>query len=347
MTLAGVELVTDPSDKRWLAFVDSIPSANIFHHPAWVNLIADCYGYRPFVIAVYDGNDKIQAGLPMVEVKRLLTGHRWISLPFSDHVSLLSHEGGYQDAIYNYLQRMRIEFNLRSVEVRSDLPIVNGVIKDDREVIHLLKLSPNPKNVFDNFHPGQVKRNITKAERNGLTIRRAEFKQDLDSYYKLQVKTRQRLGLPVQPKRYFELLWQRVISAGLGFLLLVYKDDIPVAGGVFLTYKNTLTYKYGASDLNNWRYRPNHLLFWTAIRWGCEHGYTIMDWGKTRRDLIGLRSFKDGWGTEESTLVYSFITSHPPYQLEDRLSGVTRKFIQNAPLWMCQMIGDLYYRLIA
>ena len=40
------------------------------------------------------------------------------------------------------------------------------------------------------------------------------------------------------------------------------------------TNKQTITYKYGASDSAFLDLRPNHILLWTAIRWAAENGYT-------------------------------------------------------------------------
>ena len=48
-------LQLDPSDKSWGAFVDSIPQANIFHHPAWANVLTECYGYQLFRSGLPDG----------------------------------------------------------------------------------------------------------------------------------------------------------------------------------------------------------------------------------------------------------------------------------------------------
>jgi CelD/BcsL family acetyltransferase involved in cellulose biosynthesis len=139
------------------------------------------------------------------------------------------------------------------------------------------------------------------------------------------------------------LLWQRIVDAGLGFILLAHKDSLPIAGAVFLTYNNVLVYKYGASDSDYWRFRPNHLLFWTAIRWGCENGYRLLDWGRTSTGNIGLRNFKSGWGAQESVLAYSVLSVTPPNRTAARLSGVTQAFIRRAPRWVCRMTGELLY----
>lgn len=341
------QLLTVPSDERWAAFVHSMPDANIFHHPAWIGLMAECYGYRPFVVAVCDENGEIQAGLPLMEVHSPLTGRRWVSLPFTDHCAPLSHDDVPPQGLFEYLSALQIEHGVPRVELRSAVPYDGLGYRDNSQVLHLLRLSTDAQKVFNTFHRSQVKRSIAKAEREGVTVRRAEDGCDLDIFYDLHLKTRHRLGVPIQPKRYFELLWRHIVDAGLGFILLAYKDSRPVAGGVFLTYKNALIYKYGASDRDYRRFRANHLLFWTSIRWGCEHGYKLFDWGKTSIDNTGLRNFKNGWGTQESVLTYSVLSATPPNHITDRLSGIMETFICHMPKWVCRATGELLYRHFA
>src|SRR2546426_11519928 len=80
---------TSLSDLRWLAFTASHPEALCFHRPAWTEMIADCYGYRPFVLAVLERGN-IVAGLPVIEAQGRRR-RRWISLPFSDNCQPLLH----------------------------------------------------------------------------------------------------------------------------------------------------------------------------------------------------------------------------------------------------------------
>src|SRR5437763_11599971 len=53
-------------DPRWRSFVAASPEATSFHNPAWAQLLADCYGYRPFALAALDGSGELQAGLPFL-----------------------------------------------------------------------------------------------------------------------------------------------------------------------------------------------------------------------------------------------------------------------------------------
>jgi hypothetical protein len=336
-------LLTVPSDERWVALVDSAPSANVFHHPAWMNLFAECYGYRPFVIAICNGKGEPRAGLPLMEVNSPLTGRRWMSLPFTDHCHPVYHGDTPPRELFEYLSELQVAHDIPWVELRSEIPYDGQVRTDKGQVLHLLTLSTDPQEVFTTFHRSQVRRNIARAEREGVDVRWAEDRRDLDAFYELHWGTRRRLGVPVQPRRYFRLLWQRIIDPGLGFILLACKDSLPIAGAVFLTYKDTLVYKYGASHQDYWRLRPNHLLFWNAIRWGCENGYRLFDWGRTSVSNTGLRDFKDGWGTQESPLCYTILSTTPPGHAVDRLSGITEAFIRRAPRWVCRVTGELFY----
>ncbi|MCG2767286.1 MAG: GNAT family N-acetyltransferase, partial [Anaerolineae bacterium] len=331
---------------RCVAFVDSVPNANIFHHPAWTSLMAECYGYRPFVVATCDEKGEIKAGLPLMEVNSWLTGRRWISLPFTDHCNPLYRGDTPPRELFEYLSELQREHDVPRVEIRSAVPRGHQAHEVHSQVLHVQVLSPDTRAVHGKLHEN-VRRCIVKAERQGVTVRWAESKRDLDVFYDLHCGTRHRQGVPVQPKRYFELFWERIIGAGLGFILLAYKDAVPIAGTVALTYKSTLMIKYTASDRDSWRLSPNHSLYWAVIRWGCEHGYTSLDWGRTRASNTGLRDFKRRWGAQESILTYSILSAAPPGDVTNRLSGIMGATIRHTPSWVCRVTGELLYRHFA
>jgi lipid II:glycine glycyltransferase (peptidoglycan interpeptide bridge formation enzyme) len=134
------------------------------------------------------------------------------------------------------------------------------------------------------------------------------------------------------------------MEQGLGFVLLAYKEEVCLAGGVFLHWDHMLTYKYSASSGVDLQLRPNDLLLWAAIRWGCEHGYTLLDMGRT--DLIdtGLRQFKNRWGATETHLTYSILCDGPMRPTGDRMMKAMETVIHHSPLWVCQAMGELLYR---
>lgn len=336
-------LLLDPADERWLAFAESNPLSTIFHHPAWVNLLADCYGYRPFVVAMADEDGKIHAGIPIMEVKSPLTGRRWVSLPFTDHCAPLHRDVEALESLTDAVLQTAEAERVPKVELRWDYPRHSEIQSASHNVLHTVKLDPDVDSVLGRIHR-MHKRNTKAAEKKGVRIEWGKQREHLDTFYGLHLETRRRQGVPIQPRKFFDLLGSTIIQQGLGFVLLAYKDDQCLAAAVFLHWRHTLIYKYGASSTEGWNLRPNNLLFWTAIHWGCENGYTLLDLGKTELANTGLREFKDRWGAEERPLTYSTVSATPPHPADGKLGGVMRAVIQNSPPWVCEAAGALLYR---
>jgi lipid II:glycine glycyltransferase (peptidoglycan interpeptide bridge formation enzyme) len=335
-------LFLDPSDECWTAFVTSNPRANIFHHPAWINLLAECYGYRPFVVVVRDASGRISAGLPVMEVNSPLTGRRWVSLPFSDYCAPLCRDDNSLDQLTRELTCLSQESNAPRFEVRWELPVYPGIQSYCHYVLHTLKLDSDAERVRGRLHR-MHRQNIGTAEKRGVRIERGEGLEHLQIFYRLQLQTRHRHGMPVQPWRYFKLLGSALFKRGLGFALLAYKDDQCLAAAVVLAWQQTLTAKYAASRADSLSLRPNDLLFWTAIHWGCENGYSLFDMGRTDLSNTGLREFKDRWGAEQVPLTYSILSAMPPQPTSGRLMSVMHAVIRHSPLWVCSAMGELLY----
>jgi len=335
-------------DPRWATFVEGSSEALPFHRPEWAKLLSECYGFRPFVLACADEDGVIHAGLPALEVSGpLRRGRRWISLPFTDYCPPLGADAGEQHRLWEELESARRRCGISQIQVRAPLagaraqPSIVGVL-------HRLALDGDPMRVFATFNKKRVQRRISTAERKGVVIRKGASITDLvDIFYGLHLKTRRRLGVPIQPRRYFRLLWNRFIDPGLGFVLLAYAGETPISGAVFLGWNGTLMYKYSASLNEFWSLHPNHLVIWDAIRFGCESGYRIFDFGLTEAGNEGLRSFKGGWGTVESNIVYSAVGGRPPNGSLMHVGHVLGPLIRRSPPWFCRALGEVFYRYAA
>jgi CelD/BcsL family acetyltransferase involved in cellulose biosynthesis len=100
----------------------------------------------------------------------------------------------------------------------------------------------------------------------------------------------------LQRRRFFELLWDRVLAPGGGYVLVAELQGEPIAAAVFLVDERTTIYKYGASDQRHLKTRPNHALFWEAITDACARGHRRFDFGRSDFGGEGLRRFKSSWG---------------------------------------------------
>lgn len=332
-----------PDDEQWLEFVASRSEATVFHHPAWLKPLAECYGFRPFVIAICNANGRVLAGLPVMEVRSRMTGRRLVSLPFTDYCPPLYDD---LDALIQLTQDLAFLYHpprVPKIEIRWELPAHPLIQSHSAYFLHTVKLASDPQVVMKGFERTH-RQNIGTAENRGIHIERGIESGHLHRFYQMQLETRRRKGLPVQPWKFFDLLGKHILAQGLGFILLAYKDTECLAGGLFLHWQQTLTYKYAASSGEDQRYRPNNLLTWTAMCWGCENGYKVFDLGRTEGENTGLRRFKKGWGALEEPLYYSTLSSQPLKPSSGKLEHMLHFVIQRSPLWVCRLSGELLYK---
>jgi CelD/BcsL family acetyltransferase involved in cellulose biosynthesis len=346
-SLTRSRTVLELSDRRWAGFVARQPSAMPFHHPDWGMLIADCYGFRAFAVATSDAAGQIEAGLPVIEVRHVGGEPKWVTLPFTDYCPPLIPAPQQEPNLVHALRRASDAAGIRRVEVRAPLqgacPVSPAVFR------HVIPLGDGPAAVYARFRPS-VRRKIVQAGREGVTIRRGERPEDLvDTFYRLHLRTRRRVGVPVQPRRFFRMLWERVIRTGLGSVLIAEVSGRPIAGEVCLSWNGTTISKFSASDERLWSLRANNLLTWHLIKTACEQGSRWLDFGRTDAGHEGLRAFKQSWGAVEEPLVYVTLgaRSQPAAARDSVADHLLTSVIRRGPLVVCRAAGEALYRYAA
>jgi CelD/BcsL family acetyltransferase involved in cellulose biosynthesis len=331
--------VLELDDPRWAAFVARCAQATPFHRPVWADVLRRTYGYRAFVLSV--GDERPTAGAPFLEVRGLSGRRRWISLPFTDSCPPLAEDDAAQADLIAALSELRSP----PMEIRGAVDAA-GWRTDAEAVEHVLDLRAGIDAARAGFSRSRVVRNISRAEREGAVVRTATSLDDLEDFYALHTRTRRRQGVPVQPRRFFALIWSHLVEAGLGTILLADAGGRrATAGALFLASGGTTIYKFGASDPEGWPHRPNHLLLWTAIRDACERGDRRFDFGRTDLGNESLRAFKSGWGATERPLRYSAPDRTAGTEgIASRAMGVA---IRRGPSWLCRGVGETLYRYAA
>lgn len=335
--------VLDPiNDPRWQRFVDTAAGATIFHHSAWLSLIHRRYRYPVAACTLLDSDESVRAGFPVALVRTPLRGPRLVAFPFSDLCAPLGSPGevGALGPVAGELrQRMGA-----SMEVRGPFPGAPDAQPGARYCHHVVALAPHVGEVERRFRRSSVLRGVRRARREGLVAERRSDVEALDSFYRLHVATRSRLGAPTQPRGFIRDL-EQLFAENLGFVLLVARRADIAAAAVFLHHGGVLTYKYGASDARALGLRPNNLLFWEAIRWGCENGMDRLYLGRTDVGQESLRTFKLAWGAEEDELVYTHLGNETPRSADRGVLGRALAVgLRRSPPIASRVAGELLYR---
>jgi CelD/BcsL family acetyltransferase involved in cellulose biosynthesis len=286
----------------WDAMVATLPAVTFFHRAAWVRVLQIAYGFSPsFLVTKTDG--KVSGVLPLVAVNSWLTGRRGISLPFTDECGLLAADDETRRQLLNELQVLAQKAGWRYWELRGATGDIIAEPASERYLGHRLSLSGSTTELFSRCEEA-TRRSVRKAERSPLKIEFSRSADALRAFHVLLCATRKRHGVPPQPRKFFEAIHRHIMDRGLGVVALARFEGKPVAGAVFFHHERQALYKYGASDLRFQQLRPNNLVMWRAIEWHVQHGFQILDFGRTSVGNDGLRRFKLGWGAVERMIRY-------------------------------------------
>jgi CelD/BcsL family acetyltransferase involved in cellulose biosynthesis len=332
-------------DDEYRVFSSRHEAVTPFHLPSWSEVIASCYGFAPSVLCLRDAVGKICAASPGIYVGGRLRGRRWVSLPFTDACPPLAAEAAATEALAAELERHRLETGLQSIEIRGDVPGDAG-IRHRVGYQHEIPLTTDEHEVFRRLSE-RTRRAVKRAWRAGLVVRREPDLQSAHrSFWRLHCVTRRKLGVPVQPRAFFDAIWRQMIEQGSGYVLSAYLSARPVASAVFLECEPTVVYKLSAWEPSLTRLGGPSAVLWEGIRTACEKGRTRMDLGRTELRHEGLRYFKQGWGCEETVLAYTYFGASTRVAAPGP-EGAVGRVIKRSPPVVAQAIGRVGYRWTA
>jgi hypothetical protein len=327
-------------DPDWMRYIDNHPDSHLFHHPAWLTFLAACYGYIPYVALVRNHEGEVTAGLPFMEISHFNT-RRWVSLPFSDYCPPLYSSKEALHKLENGIINETLKRNISELELRWDYSS-SGLYQSTDHVLTTTRLFTDSDLVLDNIK-GNDFRKVKLGLKRGIEIEKSTSMEAMKIFYKLHVETRRRLGVPVQPWRFFQLLSEQIIQPGMGFISLARHEGEYLAGIVFLKWKSTLIYKFSASSQKGRQLAASYPVTWDAICWGCENHYSLFDWGRSDIGDDGLRDFKNRWASKEKPLVYSRNRKDGASLLE-KAKPLVQSMLSRAPAWVCRLSGEILYR---
>lgn len=316
----------------------------IFHHKEWLSVLQKQYRCKPFYIS---NNNSNKALLPICEVK-ILGKKKWVSLPFSDYVpSVFESESELLKSLDYLIEKANLN-GVKFIELKFDTLSHNKFSKKQVAYSHITQLTNDTETLFKSFKKTRVQQPITKSHREGINVTITNNYKDMEIFYKLHLMTRKKLGVPIQPKNFFKLVYEKLIRSDLGFISIAEKDNIPLSAGIFAGFGKTLTYKYGASNPEYLKLRANHSMIWEAMKEAVNRDYKYFDFGKTDMENKGLRQFKLGWATKEFPVYYSY---YPEVPAGETLNSINKKIVEpiikTAPQFVCQILGELFYKYMA
>src|SRR5207248_9373046 len=178
-------------DARWPQLLESDRRASVFHTPGWLEALRLSYGYTPVVFTTCAPHRDLTNGILFCRINSWLTGHRLVSLPFSDHCDPLCDSTSELKLLLRDVQTFLAQEKRKYFEVRPIAPDLSrmadsvGCAPAADYFLHRLDLRPDLADLFRCFDSNSVQRRIQRADRAGLITKCGRSEDLLAQFYAL------------------------------------------------------------------------------------------------------------------------------------------------------------------
>jgi serine/alanine adding enzyme len=329
----------------WDEYVVGHPQASGYHLMAWRRVIEETFGHRTFYLMAKDEQGQIQGVLPLVFLSSRIFGCFLVSLPFVNYGGVLADNAASQDALLGCAIDLAKKLGAGHIELRHEqLPGLEWPNKQHK-VSMRLDLAEEFGVLWKKF-PAKLRAQIRRAEKEGMTFRLGGD-DVLEDFYAVFSRNMRDLGTPVYGRAFFaEILRTFPESSRIG---VVYLKDQPVAAGFLYAFRRVLEIPWASSDRRYNRLAPNMLLYNSVLKYGCEEGFRVFDFGRSNPGG-GAYRFKEQWGAHPVQLRWHYWLSNGG-PLPD-LSPSNAKFKwaisvwQRLPLFISRRLGPSIVRYI-
>lgn len=286
----------DPSNDegnivRWDQYVVDHPHGTGYHLTAWGKIVHRVFGHQTLYVMSLNANGCVNGVLPLVLLSSGLFGKFFISLPFVNYGGLIADGPEVQEALFGVALQKAKEFGASHIELRHTGDSELTWPKKDHKVSMRLELPARFEDLMKAFPP-KLRSQIRRGEKEGMTVRVGGLEL-LDDFYHVFSRNMRDLGTPVYRKDFFKEIMSMFPKDAC--LCCVYLQDQVLAAGFLYGFRQTVEIPWAASDRRYARMAPNMMLYGSVLRYACERGYQVFDFGRSSKGS-GTYRFKEQWG---------------------------------------------------
>jgi len=301
-------------------FVTNASSSSLYHRAQWLDVVERSFGHTCYYL-ISEKDEGITGVLPLVHLKSRIFGNMLVSMPYFNYGGVCADEERTENHLIEKAIEIATTVGAGHVELRQERRLNNGLAVKSSKVSMRLDLPEDPEELWKKF-PSKLRSQVKIPQKAGMIVRMGGF-EEIDSFYEVFTINMRALGTPVLPKSFFKNILE--IFPGSTCICTVYLENIPVASGFLAGFKGRLEIPWASSLRKYNRSSPNMLLYWTCLKFGCEKGYRVFDFGRSTPMESTFR-FKEQWGASPHPLYWHYwmrkdqpvpdISPHnPKYQL--------------------------------
>ncbi|MDD1779127.1 MAG: GNAT family N-acetyltransferase [Candidatus Helarchaeota archaeon] len=330
---------------KWNDLAHDFNNSKIYHTYEWGVLLSETCRHTIFYLQENDGI------FPIALIKSHIFGNRLISLPFADYGGPCAQNQETTKSLILKTQELAQILKVDYIEIRhpdeSSFKLFEeeNFIRRDEYFTFIINLTIKLSELWKNI--GDKNRNmVRKAEKNNIQVLTASSKNDLKTFYGIYLETMKNLGSPPQPFTFFSKMWDLFYPEHLVLPMAIYDGEC-IACGICFTYKKIIHHAYSCMLRDYSNLGGNVLIQWWIIKYGHDHSYTIMDFGRTRENAGNFR-FKKHWHGQmiKMPYFYKFVNGKLDERQEIKYKSISNLWRRYMPKFLAQRIGPWLIRQI-
>jgi FemAB-related protein (PEP-CTERM system-associated) len=288
--------------RKWDSYVDGHPHGSIFHANSWQRMIESSFPHLPFHLIYENGIGNIAGILPLFLVRSRLFGRMLISTPQAAYGGILADSEPIAIGLLTKAQEIARSQNADFLELRCFQNAANDsdLLIKDLYVTFRQELFEDPEKNFLAI-PRKTRAECRAGINKGLEFRTNEI--GVNDFYQVYSRSVRDLGTPVFSRKLFE---NGMREYGDRCKIFSVHSEGKLASAVWtLFYKDDVIPYYGGSIREYNRLGVNNFMYWMLIKYGCENGFRIFDFGRSKKGT-GSFDFKKRWGMAMIDLPYQY-----------------------------------------
>jgi peptidoglycan pentaglycine glycine transferase (the first glycine) len=199
------------------------------------------------------------------------------------------------EIIKEVVKQAKKEKDIFFIKIESVNDIKQGVCSYHRiqpQKTLFLEIEDDPDDLLKKFRKS-TRYNIKQAARKGVSIEKGG---DVDYFFEMIEKTKERQGFETYPKEYFKKILENYKS---DIILAKYEEKV-IAANIVVYFGEMATYLHSAFDYRYRNFNAPALLRFKSIEIAKKKGCKKYDfWGLDEKKFPGVTKFKKGFGGKE------------------------------------------------
>jgi FemAB-related protein (PEP-CTERM system-associated) len=349
--MISIRFYQDIDKPFWDSYVLNHPDGTFFHLTGWKAVIEKTFGHKSYYLIAETNVDTaisqhrdissnssnpsnstnpsnpIVGILPLFSVKSFLFCKSLVSLPFAAYGGILADNQQVSGQLFDRAKEITCSGGLDYLELRNKVGGIDLLPQKELYVFFRREIFEDLESNM-NAIPRKSRRMIRVGEKAGLTY---EFGREelLPEFYEIFARSYHRLGSPVFSIKLFKnLLGQLKEQANI--LLVKNREGKSISSVLTFFYKDQVLPYYAGSLFEYRDLAPNDYMYWQLMKYGCENGYKLFDFGRSKMDT-GSYDFKRHWGLEPEPLPYQYFLNR--IDEVPNLSPANPKYQKKIEIW--------------